>query len=344
MILDALDEAQATGARLETACGHLGLDPRTVQRWRGQGVGEDGRHGPKTVPHNKLSGAERKRLIEVVTSTEFRDLSPKQIVPRLADSGRYLASESTCYRLLSELDLNQHRGRAKQREARAVSEFEVTGPRQVWSWDITYLRTNERGRYFYFYFFLDVWSRKAVGAEVYDEECGELAKELCVSAMKREGANPKNLALHQDNGGPMKNANFKAFLENLGVTLSYSRPSVSDDNSFSEAVFRTAKYCQLFPKKPFESLEQARAWARQFVAWYNGEHLHSAIGYVTPLSRHQGSSSSVLENRRRVYLAASKRHPERFPNGHRSWHEPSVVWLNPTKVTRSLLDQQERAT
>jgi putative transposase len=267
----------------------------------------------------------------------------KQIVPKLADYGIYLASESTIYRLLFANDLMRHRGRCKLREAREVQEYEVTGPNLVWSWDITYLRTEVRGSFYYLYLFLDVWSRKGVAAEVYDVECGELAKELCARGIANECADPRGLVLHQDNGAPMKNASFKAKLEHMGVKLSYSRPSVSDDNPYSEAAFRTANYCPMYPKKPFKSLEEARAWARKFVDWYNNEHLHSGIGFVSPQSRHEGTASKQLAQRRRVYAAAQARHPERFANGTRAWDEPDVVWLNPSKVTRELLRQDARA-
>jgi transposase InsO family protein len=343
MILSALREAQEAGAQLGVACAHIELDVRTVQRWRARGGGDDMRHGPKRGPPNKLSPAEREAVLAVATSPEFRDLSPKQIVPKLADSGQYLASESTFYRLLMEQDLLHHRGRARERTLREVTEYEVTRPGQVWSWDITYLRAAERGRFYYLYLFMDVWSRKAVAAEVYEVECGDLAKQLCTAALACENVDPRLLALHQDNGSPMKNANFKALLESMGVKLSYSRPSVSDDNPYSEALFRTAKYCPLYPTKPFASLEQARAWARKFVAWYNGEHLHSGIGFVTPLARHEGASTNQLAQRRAVYRAAHRRHPTRFANGIRAWDEPAAVWLNPTKLTRHLLRQQALA-
>jgi putative transposase len=301
------------------------------------------RHGPKTTPHNKLSESERAAVLAMATSAEFRDSSPKNIVPKLADSGVYLASESTIYRLLLEKGLLRHRGRGRPRQSRPVSELSSTGPNQVWSWDITYLRTDERGRFYYLYLFLDVWSRKAVAAEVYESECGELAHALCMRGVASEGADPQRLALHQDNGAPMKNASFKAKLEHMGVKLSYSRPSISDDNSYSEALFRTVKYSSLYPKKPFASLEAARNWSQKFVDWYNHEHLHSGIGFVSPQARHAGTATKQLERRRSVYVAARKRHPHRFPNGTRRWDAPTTVWLNPSKGTKEFLRQESHA-
>ena len=179
MILGLIDEAVQGGARQSKACHVLGLDRRTVQRWRGLGIGEDGRTGPRTRPKNSLSPDERRRVIELATSPEFRDSSPKQIVPTLADRGQYIASESTIYRVLraEKLDARRSTSAAPTKRHRP-KEYVATGPNQVWSWDITYLRTRVRGQFFYLYMLLDVWSRKAVGYAVHDAESGELAAEM----------------------------------------------------------------------------------------------------------------------------------------------------------------------
>lgn len=158
----------------------------------------------------------------------------------------------------------------------------TTGPNQVWSWDITYLPGPIRGTFFYLYLFVDVWSRKIVGAEVFGEECNAKASQLLRRICREKGLDPENLVLHSDNGGPMKGATMKATLEQLGVVASLSRPRVSNDNAFSEALFRTLKYRPGYPEGPFESLAHARLWVRSFVGWYNHEHLHSGIGFVTP--------------------------------------------------------------
>jgi len=295
--LAAIGEAMTAGARLSESCLVANIDARTVQRWQRQEVGEDRRQGPKTAPHNRLSTDEQATALAVMTSPEYRDLSPKQIAPQLADSGRYVASESTMYRLLRKEELLVHRGRQKPRTVKAPSEHVATGPNQVWSWDITYLRSPTRGIFFYLYLVVDVWSRKIVGARVHEEECSDLASALMVDAISSEGADPKQLVLHQDNGGPMKGATLKATLEALGVIASYSRPRVSDDNPFSEALFRTLKYRPEYPTMAFSSLEHATQWVESFVDWYNRQHLHSAVGFVSPTQRHEGHDSAILAQR-----------------------------------------------
>jgi len=322
VILEAIAEAQRAGARLDCACQHAGIDARTVQRWRQRQVGEDGRRGPKTAPRNRLSEVERQQVVRLCTSAEYRDQSVKQIVPKLADSGNYLASESTMYRVLREHELAAHRGREKPREPRSVAEHVATAPNQVWSWDITYLKSPIRGMFFYLYLIVDVWSRKIVGAQVHLEEDSDLATAVVLEAIAKEGADPRLLVLHQDNGAPMKGATLKSTLEALGVMASYSRPRVSDDNPFSEALFRTLKYRPEYPANAFTSLEHAQRWVDDFVAWYNGVHLHSAIGFVTPSQRHERLDARTLASRRAVYEAARRRHPERWSRGTRSWTAP----------------------
>jgi len=271
MILSLIDEAVRSGARLRSASREFGLSPRTIQRWRGHDGGEDRRHGPRTAPANKLSVEERQKIVETVNSPEFRDLSPNQIVPRLADQQVYLASESTMYRILCEEKQLAHRERSKPRRSRRPKEHVATGPCQVWSWDITYLRGAVRGSFYYLYMFEDVWSRKIVGWQIHEEESMELAASLFRATCVRLKLDPTGLVLHSDNGGPMKGSTMLATLQRLGVIPSFSRPRVSDDNPYSEALFRTLKYRPEFPSEAFSSLEHARAWAAFFVNWYKWE-------------------------------------------------------------------------
>ena len=335
MLMSMVDTAVASGARRAEACAQLDIDPRTLERWRASGVLEDGRRGPRKAPHNKLSAAERERVVAVATSEPYRDLPPKQIVPRLADENDYVGSESTVYRVLREHKLMAHRGKAKAPVSRQRPEHVAVAPCEVWSWDITYLRTEIRGQYFYLYLMMDVWSRKIVGFSVHDAECTELASTLLLSAVASEGCDGEKMVLHADNGGPMKGATLKATMENLGVIASYSRPRVSDDNAFSESLFRTVKYRPEYPKKPFASLEEARAWVTRFVAWYNHVHLHSGIGYVTPAARHEGRDADILAGRRAVYQRARRRHPERWSRHTRPWLAPKAVRLNPIQEPHS---------
>jgi transposase InsO family protein len=334
MILGLIDEAVAGGARQAEACKVLRIDARTPQRWRSQDIGEDGRAGPKRSPANKLSAAERARILEIANAPECRDLSPKQIVPQLADEGTYIGSESTIYRILHEEKLQKHREPSRSpTERHKPDEYVATGANQVWSWDITYMRGPVRGTFFYFYVVMDVWSRKIVGWTLQAEESAEHAQAMIAAACKREGVRRDQLVIHSDNGAPMKAATLLAFLQVIGVVPSFSRPSVSNDNPYSEALFRTTKYRPEFPRKPFASLEQARSWAAWFTDWYNTEHRHSAIKFVTPQQRHDGDDVEILARRTALYEAAKARHPNRWTKETRDWSRPEEVVLNPAEGT-----------
>lgn len=333
MILELIDEAVRSGARRDPACELLGLSVRTLQRWQAQDGGEDRRHGPKREPPNKLSAAQRQEVLQIVNSPEYCDLSPNQIVPRLADEGLYVASESTLYRILREEAQLTHRQRSRPATTRRPQEHVATGPGQVLSWDITYLRSPVRGRFYYLYMILDVWSRKILGAEVYGEESMDLAAELFERTCHEHDLAPKGVVLHSDNGGPMKGSTMLATLQRLGVVASFSRPRVSDDNPFSEALFRTVKYCREYPSGPFASLEAARQWVAGFLVWYNTEHRHSAIRFVTPEQRHSGRDAAILRQRQRVYERARRRHPQRWSGATRNWQPIETVYLNPAKTS-----------
>ena len=250
-------------------------------------------------------------------------------MPALADRGTYLASESTLYRVLRAEGQLVPRGAAKPRAHKRPDEVVATGPCQVWSWDITYLPSPVRGKFFYLYLFVDVWSRRIVKAVVHESESAELAATALDEACGEQGICKGMLTVHSDNGGPMKGATMLATMQALGIVPSFSRPSVSDDNPFSEALFRTLKYVPSYPRKPFASRDAAWAWVERFVAWYNGEHRHSAIGFVTPDERHRGVDIDVLASRRRVYEAARARTPSRWSRGIRAWSAPAEVALNP---------------
>lgn len=272
----------------------------------------------------------------MASDPRFRDLSPKQIVAQLADEGVYVASESTFYRVLREHKMQSHRGRARPPSNSKPREKIATGPNQVWSWDITYLRGPMRRQFFYLYMVLDIWSRKIVGWTVQPAELGSHAARLVMEATLREGS-PEGLVLHSDRGTPMTSAALLGMLDHLSVRPSYGRPRVSDDNPFSEALFRTVKYRPEYPTEPFDSTEAAHAWVEHFVDWYNHEHKHSAIGFVTPHQRHTGEDLALLERRRRVYELARQTHPERWTRSTRSWSRPEEVALNPSDRTRERL-------
>ena len=342
MILELIDEAVRCGARLEPACQTLGLAVRTIQRWQKRGGGEDRRHGPKREPPNKLSAAERRRVLEIVNSPQYCDLSPNQIVPLLADEGIYVASEASVYRILREEKLLTHRQRSRP-ATRRPTEHVATGPCQVFSWDITYLRSPVRGSFYYLYLIMDVWSRKIMGAKVYREECNERAAKLFEQTCRRHDLDPDGVVLHSDNGGPMKGSTMLATLQRLGVVTSFSRPRVSDDNPFSEALFRTLKYRPEYPSRAFAGLVEASLWVEGFVVWYNTEHRHSAIRFVTPDERHYGREQEVLRQRRCVYERARRRNPLRWSGSTRNWTPVETVYLNPERVTKETTNLQVAA-
>jgi putative transposase len=325
-----VEEAVAGGARLSKACEVVGLPARTLQRWLHKPVDE--RRGPRRSPANRLTQRERNKVIEVATSPEFRDMSPKQIVPLLADRGSYIASESTFYRVLHDEKLQHRRSRARV-PARRPHEHVADGPWQVASWDITYLRGHVRGQFFFLYLLVDVWSRKILGWQVHQSESSDHAAQLVEHVRRAANRSLDGWVLHSDNGSPMKGATMLATLQRLGVIPSFSRPRVSDDNPFAESLFRTLKYRPEYPVEGFASVEDARRWVATFVHWYNHEHQHSAIGFVTPADRHAGLDVEILVARRCVYEVARRRHPERWSRYARSWPRPEIVTLNPEHAT-----------
>jgi putative transposase len=336
-VLTLVTEAVAQGSRQHTACEMVGVAERTLQRWQRPETAEDGRRGPRTAPRHTLSCVERAQMVAMAARPEFCNASPHQIVPRLADRGEYLASESSFYRVLKTEQLLAHRGRAIPAHRARPRAYVVTAPRTLFSWDITYVPSSIRGQYYYLYLFMDVFSRKAVGAEVHAEESMAHSSQLLETICREEGIEPHQVSVHADNGGAMKGSTMLATMQRLGVMPSFSRPSVSNDNPFSESLFRTVKYCPLYPTRPFASLDAARAWVAIFVPWYNDEHLHSGIRFTTPASRHTGTDTAILHHRDRVYHAAQRTHPSRWSGATRNWTKIARVTLNGVKEdTRSV--------
>ena len=329
-INDLIKQAVNDGARQAKACEAIGLSERTLQRWQQDLKSGDGRRQRQQCPHNRLSALERQKVLELLNSPTYADLPPSQVVPRLADQGQYLASESTMYRVLRHAGQLKHRGADKPRQPqtrpRALS---ATAPNQVYSWDITYLPAPIKGQFYYLYLFMDIFSRKIVGWQVFETEDSQRAAELVHDIYRREEVMPGQVVLHSDNGSPMRGALLQNTLHQLGVRASFSRPSVSNDNPFSESLFRTLKYRPMYPRKPFGSLNQARRWVDGFVLWYNTEHRHSAIRYVTPAQRHNNQDQTLLVQRHAVYKAARDMNPQRWSGKTRNWNRIDVVHLNP---------------
>jgi putative transposase len=301
-----------------------------VQRWRSVGLGDRRKGAPKRVPR-QLSAEERERLYRTATEQRFQEMTPAEIVPTLLDEGIYLASERTLYRLLKarEALAPRQESRVPVKHPRP-SALVATAPNQVWTWDITWLRTEVRGLFKFAYVIEDLFDRSIVGWAVHDHEDPDLAKELFERVIRDLGEVPQ--FVHADNGGPMKGVALVALLYRLGVGLSYSRPRVSDDNPFIEAFFRTLKYRVGYPRC-FTSLQHARSWFADFVTWYNNEHKHSGIQYVTPIQRRRGQDVLILANRTAVLTAARDRNPERWTRSIRNLaHRPTVILNKPTRA------------
>ncbi len=330
-IMNLYNEAVTSGARQAPVCQIIGLTPKTIQRWcKTDELSSDKRKTRDFVPLNKLSEAERQEIIDTANLSEFREKTPNQIVPVLAERGIYIASERTFYRVLKAEKQLAHRHKVKpsvkRHKPRALC---ATGPGQILTWDITYLKTNVLGQFFYLYLFLDIFSRKIVGWQIHPQECSQLASDIVTDIARVEGYEKEQVYIHSDNGGPMKGAVIHATFQKLGITPSYSRPSVSNDNPYSESLFKTLKYCPYYPDQPFENIQDARQWMTQFTDWYNNQHRHSNIHYVTPSQRHQGQDIEILETRKKTYELAKEANPARWSGKIKDWKRKVEVWLNP---------------
>ncbi|KKL12802.1 hypothetical protein LCGC14_2532120 [marine sediment metagenome] len=334
--LALIKEAYEAGASQKASCNILGISSRTIQRWKKENGLKDGRIIRRQTPHNKLTKEEQKIILKTVNQPKYANLSPSTIVPMLADEEQYLASESTIYRILKQEKQLKHRTASKPRKIYKPKAITATAPNQVYSWDITYLKSTLQGSFFYLYLIMDIYSRKIVGWQVYERESSEYASDILEDACLTEGIKKNQVILHSDNGSPMKGATMLATLQKLGVIPSFSRPSVSNDNPYSEALFRTLKYTPMYPEKPFESLLAAREWVRRFVSWYNYQHLHSGIKFVTPIQRHQGDEEEILRQRTEVYLKAKNENPNRWSKEIRDWNGIKKVLLNPEKCKNAL--------
>jgi len=336
-----VQDAGKAGARQCKACEILGISERTLQRWQMQtpSAKEDQRRHTQREPANKLSPEEKQTIIDICNSENYKSLSPCQIVPTLLDQGVYMASESSFYRVLQENEQLTHRGKRHVSKRNKPKGYTATGPNQVWTWDITYLPAAIKGVFYYLYMITDIYSRKVVAWEVHDKQSDDLASQLMKRAYLSEGVSGKEIVLHSDNGSPMKGATMLSTLQHLGVIPSFSRPSVSNDNPYSEALFKTLKYTPIYPSKPFDTIDVARTWVLKFVRWYNNHHRHSGIKFVTPNDRHTGADKMILEDRKKIYLEARKRTPERWSGKIRNWDLIKEVALNPDHSKDAVIEK-----
>ena len=286
----------------------------------------------KRTSPRALSDDERTQVLVALNEDRFCNLAPAEIYATLLDEGRYLCSERTMYRILDENRQVRERRNQLRHPHYVAPELMATKPNQLWSWDITKLKTFVKSQYLHLYVILDVFSRFVVGWMVAERESGEFAKALIDETCERQAITPGELTFHADNGPAMVAQPVAFLLASLGITKSHSRPHVSDDNPFSEAQFKTLKYRPDFPER-FASLEHARAFLREFFAWYSTQHRHDALALLTPHDVHHGLVAERLENRARVLDAAYAAHPERFVRcAPAPAAPPSAVWINPPKT------------
>ena len=318
---------------LVAACDVLSVPRSRVYRARQPRAATRPRALPEPV--RALSGAERARVRDTLNSERFADQSPREVYATLLDEQVYLCSPSTMYRVLAESAEVRERRDQLRHPAYAKPELLATGPNQVWSWDITQLRGPTPWTSFYLYVMLDIFSRYVVGWLLAEREASALAEHLIAEACAKQQIRPAQLTIHADRGGPMIAQPVALLMADLGVTKSHSRPHVSDDNPFSEAQFKTLKYRPDYPDR-FGSLADARTWAQAFFAWYNHEHHHSGLGYMTPKAIHYGDAAHLWTQRQHALEQAYAAHPERFVQGPPQPPPlPTVVWINPPQAAQT---------
>ena len=308
------------------ACDLLGVSRATCYRRRRPPVA--GPPAPRPAPSNKLTEAERQQVLTVLRSDEYCDLAPAQVWARLLDDGIYLCSISTMYRLLAVAGENRERRRQRTHPAKKKPELIARRPNEVWSWDITKLQGPVRGVYYELFVIIDIFSRYVVGWMVSPAETGELAEAFIADTLATHGIGRGQLSLHADRGTSMTSKPVAQLLIDLGVARSHSRPHVSNDNPYSEANFKTLKYCPAFPGR-FGSIEDARSFCAAFFDHYNHVHRHAGIGLHTPASVHYGTAGEIRAQRAVTLDAAYAANPARF--GHRRPQPPTlptVAWIN----------------
>jgi len=328
----AAAEELAQMVNVATACQALGVPRSALYRAR-QPAAEPPRSAtPRPAPARALSEPEQVAVQEVLNSERFQDQAPREVYATLLDAGEYLCSWRTMYRILDLYDEVRERRDQLRHPVYVRPELLATGPKQLWSWDITKLRGPTRGTCYYLYVILDVFSRYVPGWLIAEHQTAELAEELIAETCRKQDIARDTLTIHADNGGPMIAKPIGLLLADLGVNKSHSRPHVANDNPFSEAQFRTLKYWPSYPER-FGALLAARQWAHDFFDWYNNEHHHTGLALLTPADVHYGRAEAVLAARQAVLQRAYEAHPERFVRGIPTVPRPPVaVWINPPKT------------
>ncbi len=308
------------------ACSALGVSRATYYRRR---CPQPRSTNARPKPPRALTRVQVTEVLDTLNDDRFVDKPPRQVWAELLDEGTHLCSVRTMYRVLE--DANQIRDRRNQRSHGAYvrPELVAEAPNQVWSWDITKLPGARRGHYFSLYVALDIYSRYVVGWTIARYESTTVARAFLADAFAEQGIGPGQLVVHSDRGAPMKAKSTALLYSDLGITASYSRPRVSNDNPFSESQFKTLKYRPASPER-FHTLEEARSFFGELFDWYNERHYHTGIALLTPSDVHHGRSDAIVAARQRVLDAAYERHPERFVRrAPRHPHPAPAVWINP---------------
>ena len=336
--VELIEEANNAGARLFKACEVLEISVSSFRRWQSGDVQDSRKGAAKRVPR-KLTEKERREILNICCDDEHKDMNPYQIHANLLDKGIYIASVSSFYRVLRDKGLVRHRENSRPAyKHHKPPEKKATGPNQVWCWDITWLKTQVRGLFLYAYVIIDIWDRSIVKWCIHDREDEALARELFEQAVRDNGR--PDVFIHSDNGNPMKGVSLVAFFEMLGLSNSYSRPRISNDNPFIESLFRPLKYNVSYPKV-FIDVAEARTWFATFVDFYNNKHYHSGLYFMTPNTIRSGQYEKIAKKRNDLMQEAFARNTQRWSHPVKQLSEKHVVYLNPTVETRMKIRGKE---
>lgn len=311
----------------KAACETLTVPRATFYRHMTLEVSQEEKSRP--VPVLALTKPERDTVIDILHCERFQDKAPRQVYATLLDEGQYHCSVRTMYRILTDGhgDVKERR-RHVRRPSYQKPELLATAPDQVWSWDITKLKGPAKWTYFYLYVIIDIFSRYVVGWMVAHREQDALAKRLIEETCQKQHIQRNQLTVHADRGSSMKSKAVAHLLSDLGITKTHSRPHVSNDNPYSEAQFKTLKYCPAFPDR-FGSIQDSRSFCQGFFTWYNKEHYHSGIGLMTPESVHYGLAEDIIAARSMVLAKAYEKHPNRFKGRvPKPPALPQAAWIN----------------
>lgn len=324
LIITAIDEAVLSGARLYKACAAINLCERRLRRWRNNP--EDNRNGGYRAATQKITPDERKLIVSNFSSPDVAGLSMRSTHAKLMDKGVYIASPAACIRVLNEENAPKAEYE-KKKIKRIRPELKATGPNQVWCWDITWLPSNVRGKYFYLYLIIDMYSRFIIDWEVHTTEDGVLAKQLFARAFTVNNIDESSLLMvHADNGKTMRSITLNELFNTLSVRASHSRPHTSNDNAFAESIFAILKGRVLYPEC-FMTKEGSELFVTQFVEWYNYEHKHSGLDMLSPYEVHTLQHFEILKKRNEILEDNRLLNPSRHGIKKKIYQIPEMVEL-----------------